>query len=110
MLTWIDETQPLFSVGNKMGKRLIIDFILEYVDDIPIKEEHFYIDLRASDAGWRAELNKAMSWGLLNKGMVDKLIFELNNAILKREDYNIREYVLAHKDKESYFQYYVLNE
>jgi hypothetical protein len=109
MLTWIYETQPLFRVDNKMGKCLILNFALEYVDDIPIREENFYMYLRASDAGWRVELDKAVSWGLLNKDMVDNLISELHHALIKKEDYNIREYVLAHKDKGSYFQYFVLD-
>ena len=107
MLTWMYELYPLFSVGNKMGKCLILNFGLEYVDDIQINGEDFYIHLRASKAGWRAEFDKAMSWGLINKSMIDNLIREINTALTRKEDYDIVAYILAHKDNESYLSYAV---
>lgn len=106
MLTWVYE-QPLFRVDDKEGNCLLLSFGLEYVDDIEIRAEDFFIYLRKSEAVWWVELDKDLSQGFINKDMADNLMQEINNALMKKEDYNIRDYVSSHKDKVSYFRCFV---
>ena len=106
MLTWIYE-QPLFEVDNKKGKYLLLSFGLEYVDDIEIQGERFLIYLRKSEAVWQVELDKGSSEWSVNKEMVYNLMQEINQALMKKEDYDIQDYVLSHKANGSYFQGFV---
>lgn len=106
MLTWIYE-QPHFWVDNKKEKCLLLSFGLEYVDDIEIQGERFYIYLQKNEAEWRVELDKDSSYWSINKDMVDNLMQEINNALMKKQDYDIRNYVLSHKANRSYFQSFV---
>ena len=106
MLTWIYE-QPYFWVDNKKEKCLLLSFGLEFVDDIEIQGERFFIDLQKNGAEWRVELDKASSYWSINKDMVDNLMQEINNALMKKEDYDICDYVLSHKANGSYFQCFV---
>ena len=77
------------------------------MDDIEIRAESFFIYLRKSEAVWSVELDKDLSQGFINKDMVDNLMQEINNALMKKEDYDIRDYVLSHKDNGSYFRCFV---
>ena len=106
MLTWIYE-QPHFRVDNKEGSCLLLSFGLEYVDDIEIESERFFIYLRKNGADWRVELDRDSSRWSVNKDMVDNLMQEINHALMKKEDYDIRDYVLSHKAHGSYFQCFV---
>ena len=83
MLTWIYE-QPHFRVDNKEGSCLLLSFGLEYVDDIEIESERFFIYLRKNGVDWRVELDRDSSRWSVNKDMVDNLMQEINKrAFLK---------------------------
>ena len=106
MLTWIYE-QPYFRVDSKEGNCLLLSFGLEYVDDIEIQGERFFIYLKKKEAVWWVELDKDSSYWSVNKDMVDNLMQEINHALMKKEDYDIGDYVLSHKANGSYFQCFV---
>ena len=109
MLTWRYE-QPHFYGSNKKGNCIILGFGHEYLDDIEISGEMFFLYLRKHEAQWQVELDKNMSRWWANKEMVDRLIHEINDALTKKEDYDISAYAVSHKSPGSYFHFGVRQE
>ena len=104
MLIW-EENRPFFAIHRQRGSCIWLSFGLDYVDDIPVKEEDFSICLQQSHTAWQATLDKYRSDGIVHRSMIDRLIKMINNALTKISNLDFIDYVKLNRTSAAYFTY-----
>ena len=104
MLIW-EANRPFFSIHRQRGSCIWLSFVLEYVDDISMKEENFFFCLQQNQTAWRAALDKYRSDGIIHRSMIDRLIEMINNALTTKSNLDFIEYVKMNKSSDAYFTY-----
>ena len=104
MLIW-EANRPFFAMHRQRGSCIWLSFGLDYVDDVPVKEENFVICLEQNETAWRATLDKNRSFGIIHRSMIDRLLEMLNNAVRTKSDLDFIEYVKTNKSSAAYFTY-----
>ena len=104
MLIW-EDNRPFFAVHRQRGSRIWLSFVLDYVDDVPVKEENFFICLQQDPTAWRAALDKNRSDGIVHKSMINRLIEMINNAVATKSNLDFIVYVKMNKSSNAYFTY-----
>jgi len=106
MIVW-EKDQPYFISDDKKGDCILLQFGLEYIDDIDIAGERFFVFFQKDESGWKAKIDKNMSHGIVHKDLIDELITEINFTLETRGSFDIVEYVVSNKESYAYFSFIV---
>lgn len=104
MLIW-EDNRPFFAIYHERGSCIWLSFGLDYVDDILVKGEDFYICLEQNQTAWQATLDKNRSDWIVHRSMIDRLIEMINNALTTKSNLDFIEYVKMNKSSDAYFTY-----
>jgi hypothetical protein len=104
MLIW-EANRPFFAIHRQRGSCIWLSFVLEYVDDISVKEENFFICLQQNQTAWQTTLDKNRSDGIVHRSMIDRLLEMINNVLTTKSNLDFIEYVKLNKSSDAYFTY-----
>ena len=104
MLIW-EANRPFFAIHRQRGSCIWLSFVLDYVDDICVKGEDFFICLEQKQATWQATLDKDRSDWFVHTSMIDQLIEMINNALTTKSNLDFIDYVKLNKSSDAYFTY-----
>ena len=100
-----EANRPFFAIHCQRGSCIWLSFVLEYVDDISMKEENFFICLQQNETVWRATLDKNRSDGIVHRSMIDRLLELINEALTTKSNLDFIKYVKMNKSSDAYFTY-----
>ena len=106
MIVW-EKDHPYFTSDDKKGDCILLHFGLEYIDDIDIAGERFFVYFQKDESKWRAKIDKNMSHGIVHKDLIDELTAEINFTLETRGSFDIVEYVVSNKESYAYFSFIV---
>ena len=105
-IDWINE-RPYFILDDEKGDCILLNFGLDYIDDIEIDYERFFIYLQKDGVAWKANRDTARSFGIIHGDMINDLLAKINNALETRADFDIIEYVMANKKDYAFLHRFV---
>lgn len=105
-IVW-EKDRPYFISDDKRGDCILLQFVLEYIDDIAIDGERFFVFLQKDEAGWKAKIDDKLSYGTLHRDLIHELIAEINFALEARGAFDMVEYVASSKHSDAFFSFFV---
>lgn len=105
-IVW-ENNRPYFMSDDKKGDCVLLQFVWEYIDDIDLDGERFFVFLQKGEAGWKAKIDDKLSYGTLHKDLVHELIAEINFALEARGAFEMIEYVASNKHSDAFFSFFV---
>jgi hypothetical protein len=105
-IVW-EKDRPYFVSDNNKGDCILLNVGLEYIDDIEISGEMFFVILQKDASGWKANIDKEISHGIIHGDMVHELVAEINNTLETRGSFDIIAYVMSNKEEYAYLTHLV---
>lgn len=105
-IVW-EKDRPYFISDDKKGDCILLNFGLEYVDDIEIANERFFVFLQKGESGWKVQIDKEMSHGIIHRGLVHELTAKIDQALKTRDSFDILGYALSNKTDYAYLSHHV---
>ena len=102
-----ENDRPYFVSGDKKGDCLLLNFGLEYIDDIEISGERFIIFIQKDEAAWEAIVDKDRSHGIIHRDLVHELTAKINDALEAKGSFDIVEYAMANKKEYAFLDHLV---
>ena len=102
-----ENDRPYFVSGDKKGDCLLLNFGLEYIDDVEIAGERFFIFLQKGASGWKAQIDREMSHGIIHRDLVHELTAKINDALEAKGSFDIVEYAMANKKEYAFLDHLV---
>lgn len=105
-IVW-EKDRPYFVSDDKKGDCLLLNFGLEYVDDIEIANERFFVFLQKGVSGWKVQIDKEMSHGIIHRDLVHELTAKIDQALGRRGVFDMVGYALSNKADYAYLSHHV---
>lgn len=105
-IVW-ENNRPYFISDEKKGDCILLNFGLEYVDDIEVASERFFVFLQKGESGWKAQIDKEMSHGIIHRDLVHELTAAIDQALERRDVFDMVGYVMSNKADYAYLSHHV---
>ena len=105
-ISW-EKDRPYFISDEKKGDCILLNFGLEYVDDIEVASEAFFVFLQKDESGWKAKIDLEMSHGIIHRDMIRELTARINSTLGTKGSFDIVDYVMSNKEDYAYFSHHV---
>ena len=102
-----EKDRPYFISDEKKGDCILLNFGLEYVDDIEVASEAFFVFLQKDESGWKAKIDPEMSHGIIHRDIIRELTAKINSTLGTKGSFDIVDYVMSNKEDYAYFSHHV---
>ena len=105
-IVW-EKDRPYFMSDDKKGDCTLLDFVLEYIDDIDIAGERFFVFLQKDESRWKAKIDIEMSHGIIHRDIIHELTAKINSTLETGDNFDILGFVMSNKAGYAYLSHHV---
>lgn len=102
-----EEDRPYFISDDRKGDCVLLNFGMEYVDDIEIASERYFIFLHQSESVWQAGIDKDLSHGIVHRDAILELIVKINHALEAGGIFDVTGYAILNKKEYAHLSQHV---